>query len=98
MIRPKKCCPACGEIKPRSAFASNRTTIDGRQSYCRDCASEARRQFRMGERRVPRRCACGKSGASPFHCSCGRWKPARAERCEVCLVLVEHSANGVHAA
>jgi hypothetical protein len=35
---------------------------------------------------IPEYCACGSPALkTPFHCSCGRWKPSpRAAVCEVC--------------
>ncbi len=39
-----KKCQKCGEIKPTSEFYKNVATVDGYQSYCKECQSAARRQ------------------------------------------------------
>ncbi|MFI9204503.1 endonuclease VII domain-containing protein [Streptomyces sp. NPDC053048] len=35
-----KRCSRCGECKPRAAFASNKSTKDGLQAYCKECSAE----------------------------------------------------------
>ncbi|EFF90159.1 recombination endonuclease VII subfamily [Streptomyces sp. e14] len=69
-----KRCARCGETKPRAAFASKRSNLDGLQHHCRDCATESdrRRQLAMG-RAVP---AHGTVPAGHKHClGCGQVKP-----------------------
>jgi len=40
---------------------------------------------------VPEHCDCGfPREKTPWHCVCGRWKPARAQLCEVC-----HTADAI---
>lgn len=40
MQKQKKACTKCGEIKPYEAFAIQRETKTGRQSWCRECTNE----------------------------------------------------------
>ena len=55
LVVATKCCTKCGEMKPASAFYRNRSTKDGLQGHCKQCASEdvaaraARRRAEMGE-------------------------------------------------
>lgn len=44
----------------------------------------------------PQTCACGLGhDATPWHCSCQRWKPATWHACEVCLNLVDEPADAL---
>lgn len=40
-----KKCPRCGEFKPWSVFAKNRSAKDGHQSYCRPCSARVQREY-----------------------------------------------------
>ena len=42
-----KTCSCCRQTKPVSEFGKNRQTPDGLMYYCRTCASEKQRQFRV---------------------------------------------------
>ena len=46
----RKQCRSCGEIKRGSEFHRHRRSNDGRQSYCKACAAEKRRQWRANNR------------------------------------------------
>ncbi|MFF9062105.1 endonuclease VII domain-containing protein [Streptomyces sp. NPDC014882] len=69
-----KRCAWCGEIRPRAAFATKRSNLDGLQHRCRDCAAESdrRRQEAMGRTPPPRQGI--REGHK--HCqACGELKP-----------------------
>ena len=42
-----KTCSCCHQPKPLSEFGKNRQTPDGLMYYCRPCASDKQRQFRV---------------------------------------------------
>jgi ribosomal protein S27AE len=44
-----KCCPHCGEVKALEDFGRNRSTKDGRQSWCRICHISAKRAARHAD-------------------------------------------------
>lgn len=51
----KRCAGECGQVKPLDDFSCHRTSLDGRQSGCKDCQrrAEARRRGEpAGKRRV----------------------------------------------
>lgn len=50
--RPDKRCPACGEIKPRSAFGRAGQRVDGLSTYCKECTAEKAREWRMSHPRT----------------------------------------------
>lgn len=41
---PRKPCSRCRRVKPIGQFPRNRAQADGRNRWCRDCLSEARRK------------------------------------------------------
>jgi hypothetical protein len=42
----EKRCPRCGEVKPLSMFARQSKRLDGRQTECRACLADRKRQLR----------------------------------------------------
>ncbi|MFV8127612.1 endonuclease VII domain-containing protein [Streptomyces syringium] len=55
-VSESKRCARCQEVKPRGAFAANRSLRDGLQSYCRECVAEyhQQRQLAKGKNVRPR--------------------------------------------
>lgn len=51
---PNKKCPRCQTLKPWDHFNSNLSTTDGRQSYCRECDAEHRREYRTVDKQAYR--------------------------------------------
>lgn len=44
---PNKTCSSCGRDKPISEFGKNRQTPDGLMYYCRTCAADKQRAYRV---------------------------------------------------
>lgn len=44
-LNEKKCKGKCGEIKPLEDFHKSQYNIDGRQSVCKNCWNEKRKQY-----------------------------------------------------
>lgn len=43
-LRAKRC-PTCEHIKLMEEFYKDRTRVDGREYYCKDCSSTKRRRY-----------------------------------------------------
>ena len=54
IIEKRKWCPKCKQERPVSAFNRNAARYDGRDSWCRDCFNEHRREKRATEPRKTR--------------------------------------------
>ncbi|WP_437105330.1 endonuclease VII domain-containing protein [Streptomyces sp. enrichment culture] len=69
-----KRCSRCKQSKPRAAFASNKSTRDGLQAYCRECAAMYYRQRQDARGRKPRPRVAAPEGHK--YCQrCGKIKP-----------------------
>lgn len=44
-IEYERMCPKCGERKPITDFARNRSRPDGRAAYCRPCHTARQREY-----------------------------------------------------
>lgn len=50
VVQFEKTCPRCGELKPITEFARNRSRPDGRGSYCRPCHRGVYAEYRRSPR------------------------------------------------
>lgn len=46
-IPMKKTCPRCQKLKPLTSFGSNAAAPDGKAWYCKPCAAEKQREWKM---------------------------------------------------
>lgn len=88
-------CRACYDATRVSTCACG-AAKKGRAKQCRACfVAEHGESRRMARQRMPRRCACGRRGPSPWHCpqpKCGRWKASADAVCEVCSTAERRAA------
>lgn len=47
-IRTEKACSKCGKVKTIDAFQRDRTTSDGRKSWCRECKKQYQLEYDLG--------------------------------------------------
>ncbi|MEV6398832.1 endonuclease domain-containing protein [Streptomyces sp. NPDC051907] len=93
-----KRCSRCGEWRPRAAFASNRSTRDGLQAYCRECWAEYHQARQLAKGRKVRPRVPVPAGYKFCH-GCGETKPHEewhrnasasdglSTRCKACRVI-----------
>ncbi|MFB7657644.1 MULTISPECIES: endonuclease VII domain-containing protein [unclassified Streptomyces] len=97
-------CSRCQESKPRTAFASNKSTRDGLQAYCRECSAEYYRQRQAAKGRAVREKVPVPPGHK--HCrGCGEVKPhsewhrktsapdGLASRCKACKAATDPAGH-----